>query len=577
MTGRHSLRICAGATLAVLLLGACAPQSVPSQPVGDQSAPSARPAGPKTLTIGVQREVPNFDPDLAGTGAGASGGGDAMRRIPVDELTAKTPTGMEPRLAQELPSTERGTWRLTPDGGMEMTWKLRPNIKWHDGEPFSSADLAFGFQVRRDPRLAILASGGTGRTDLMESVSTPDAQTLVVRWKAPYALGDEGNGLEPIAKHLLGDVYRDDIESVQTSRYLSTEYIGLGAYRLTRWEQGSFVEFAGFADYYLGRPHFDRIIMRFIPDVNALVANILSESIDIVLPDTVDVETAIEIRRRWEGTGNTVRLDPASNLQQVELQHRPEFSKPANGLTNRGVRQAFYHAIDRKTLSEVMTQGFAPVADSWYRPNHPLRLDVESAIPQFPYDVNRAQQLLTEAGWVRGADGVLVYGPTGDRFETELLHRSGTGFEKEANIVADNWKSIGAQVTLQPLTQQLSSDRQYQATRPGGYITMPTGEGFYDKRTHSSQIGRPETRWSGTNRAGYNNPRVDAILDKIAVTIDRSEQIPLHRQLLQEQMTDIAVMPLYWLISPILMLKGIRGPQMAYNIPNFNMWEWDRD
>jgi peptide/nickel transport system substrate-binding protein len=191
--------------------------------------------------------------------------------------------------------------------------------------------------------------------------------------------------------------------------------------------------------------------------------------------------------------------------------------------------------------------------------------------------VNRAQQLLTETGWVRGGDGVLVYGPTGARFETEILHRSGSGFEKEANIVADNWKALGAQIALQPLTQQLSSDRQYQATRPGVYITMPTGEGFYDKRTHSSQIGRPETRWSGTNRAGYSNPRVDELLDKIAVTIDRAEQVPLHRQLLQEQMTDIAVMPLYWLISPILMLKGIRGPQMAYNLPNNNMWEWDRD
>jgi peptide/nickel transport system substrate-binding protein len=411
----------------------------------------------------------------------------------------------------------------------------------------------------------------------MESVATPDPQTLVVHWKSPYGLGDEGAGLEPVARHLFEELYRNDIESVSTSRYLSTEYVGLGAYRLVRWEQGSLMEFAGFEDYFLGRPHFDRIVVRFVPDVNALVANILSETIDVILPDTVDVETSLEIRRRWEGTGNQVRLDTASQFQQIELQHRPEYSKPVNGLTNRTVRQAFYHAVDRKTLSEVMTQGFAPVADSWYRPNHPLRRDVENSIPQFPYDVNRAQQLLAEAGWTRGPDGVLVYGPTGDRFETEILHRSGPGFEKEASIVADNWKTVGAVIGLVPLTQQLSSDRQYQATRPGVYITMPTGEGFYDKRTHSSQIARAETRWTGTNRAGYSNPRVDEILDKIAVAIDPRDQIPLHRQLLQEQMTDIAVMPLYWLVSPILMLKGIRGPQMAYNVPNFNMWEWDRD
>ena len=73
--------------------------------------------------------------------------------------------------------------------------------------------------------------------------------------------------------------------------------------------------------------------MKFVPDVNALVANILSETIDIILPDTVDVETALEIRKRWEGTGNQVRLDTANQFQQIELQHRPEYSKPRNGFT----------------------------------------------------------------------------------------------------------------------------------------------------------------------------------------------------------------------------------------------------
>jgi peptide/nickel transport system substrate-binding protein len=177
---------------------------------------------------------------------------------------------------------------------------------------------------------------------------------------------------------------------------------------------------------------------------------------------------------------------------------------------------------------------------------------------------------------VRSGDGALVHQPSGERFEIQIMHRSGSGPEKEANIIADGWKSLGATVTFTALTQQQSNDAEYLGKRTGPYLTAPTGEGFSDSRLHSSGIGRPETRWTGPNRGGYNNPRVDAILDKLVVTIDPREQLTLHRQLLQEQMGDIAIMPLYWEVSPILMLKGISGPRMAYNATTFNMWEWTR-
>jgi hypothetical protein len=69
---------------------------------------------------------------------------------------------------------------------------------------------------------------------------------------------------------------------------------------------------------------------------------------------------------------------------------------------------------------------------------------------------------------------------------------------------------------------------------------------------------------------------VDAVLDKLAVTISAQEQLVLHRELLQEQMADIALMPLYWEVSPILMLKGVTGPRMSYNVTTYNMGEWAR-
>src|SRR2546422_4774913 len=114
LAARRMKRVASGA-LVLLFVSACAPQTAPTQPapgqpVGGQFAQGAQRAAPKSLTIGVQREPSSFDPDLSGTGSGASGGGSAVRRIPWEELAAWVPGGgLEPRLAQEMPAIERGT------------------------------------------------------------------------------------------------------------------------------------------------------------------------------------------------------------------------------------------------------------------------------------------------------------------------------------------------------------------------------------------------------------------------------------------------------------------------------------
>src|SRR5439155_12113037 len=141
--------------------------------------------------------------------------------------------------------------------------------------------------------------------------------------------------------------------------------------------------------------------------------------LDVVLPVTVDLDAALDLRRRWEGSGNTVQVDVSGQLPQLEIQYRPEVARPRSGFLNPLVRQAFYQAIDRQTLTDVMTQGLAPVADSWYWPTHPQRGEVESAIPRYPYDPTHALSLLAQAGWSRGADGALVNG-AGERLEVPL-------------------------------------------------------------------------------------------------------------------------------------------------------------
>ena len=563
--------------VSVLLISACAPTQLAPEPGAGGAMQSQQTSGPKIVTIAIQGQPVSFDSDLTGAAAGRNQGGVSNVRYMVHDglMTRTGPQSYEPRLVTESPSTEKGTWTVNPDGTMDMTWKLRPNVKWHDGTAFTSEDTMFAFEVRRDPDLARL-SGGRGRPELMLSATTPDPHTFIVHWKQVYVLAALGDGLEPLPKHILSDLWAQDKDAMTQSRYFTTEFVGLGAFKLARWEQGSHMEFTRFDDYYLGRPLLDRVIVRFIPDPNTMVANILSEAVDVVLPTGVDLDQALEVRRRWEGTGNVVHSDVVGGLHQLEIQHRTEYARPQFGLTDRTVRQAFYHAIDRQTLADVMAQGLAPAADSWYAPNDPVRKDVEANIPQFPYNPALATQLLEGAGWTRGADSVLTHRPSGERFLVEIQLRPGDEAVKAGSIVADGWQAIGARVELESLTPGTANDGQYLATRPGPALISPGGYNFYDRRLMSTSIPRADTRWTGNNRGGYNNPRVDAILDKLGVVVDSRERAGLHRDLLREQMEDIALMPLYWEVLPILMLKGIVGPRMQGNEATPNIYEWDR-
>jgi peptide/nickel transport system substrate-binding protein len=476
-----------------------------------------------------------------------------------------------PRIAVEQLSVEKGTWRINADGTMDTAWKIRPNVKWHDGTPFTSADLLFTFTAFKDPDLPSRYGEALA---LMQSAEAPDPQTFIVRWSGPYASADQAPGLNPMPNHLLEETYRTNKANFGSSTRFSSEFIGLGPYKMTRWEPNSHIEFTRFDDYFLGHPPLDSVIVRFIEDPNALVANMLAGAVDVIQGRDVPFEAALEVRRRWEGNGNQVLFTPSSILQQMEMQYRVEYSRPRNGLTNLEVRQALYSGIDRPTLVESVAQGLAPVADSWFAPNHALRAQVESAIPQYPYNVTRAQRLLAQAGWQKGPDGILVHSPSGERFELELLNQD-RAKELEQGIVADYWRQLGIQVSQQMVPNP--RNRELEAIRPGPIVTGPRAYDFpYNSRLHSKNTSSVADRWAGRNRGAYNNPRVDSTLDRLAVTIDQRETVTLHRQLLQDAMGDVALMPLYFHVNPVLMLAGVRGPTGADN-EHWNFFEWNKD
>jgi peptide/nickel transport system substrate-binding protein len=275
--------------LVVVLLLACAP---PSRPTAATEEAPVRVSTPKRMVAAIRGNPPT----LSATISGASGRGK-VPGVPQVETLVHAGLGVlddkgerRPQLAEALPSVERGTWRVSPDGRMETSWTLRDGVLWHDGTPFTSDDLLFTATVLTDKAMTVFRERAY---DAIESVEAPDPRTFVVRWSRPYIDADllfTHVLTLPMPRHVLGRPYAEEKATFTDLPYWNYEFVGVGPFQLKQWVEGSHVTLTANERYVLGRPRIDEVEVRYIPDANTIVANLLSGALDLTMGRGISLE-----------------------------------------------------------------------------------------------------------------------------------------------------------------------------------------------------------------------------------------------------------------------------------------------
>jgi len=185
----------------------------------------SQPATPKRITAAIMSEPQVLSWKLS-AGDNLRAGLDTVEPLIIVGLTAADNVGqLRPILAMDAPTIENGNWRLFPDGLMETTWRIRDGAVWHDGQPISAEDFAFTAAVVQDASLAALRDA---RYRFIESVDTPDARTVVVRWKQPFVEADAmfgGDLALPLPSHLLGTPFAESKASAGGLPYWCAEFV----------------------------------------------------------------------------------------------------------------------------------------------------------------------------------------------------------------------------------------------------------------------------------------------------------------------------------------------------------------
>lgn len=560
---------CAGVIAIALLLaltlgGACGP----GHPTAAEPSIGA-PAAPKRLTAAIKSTPPHLVERINPASIGYAGAGELDQLIGVGFAGADGLGGLEPRLAQAVPSIENGLWKLHPDGRMETTWTIRENARWHDGHPISSEDFAFTARVDRDkdvPVSRLLA------WDYVEDVRAIDSRSVVATWKQQFVDADQLFAVPPLPRHLLEDAYLADRSSLGHQAYFTREYVGTGPFKVREWSDGSQVILVAFDDYVLGRPRIDELTVRFIAESTPLAANILAGAVELTIGRNLSLDQALQIRDQWrEG--------------KPEIGHKnwimiyPQLLNPSPKVVgDLRFRRALMHAMNREEMAGSLMGGLTTIAHTLLNPGQPEFAELERTVPHYDYDPRRAAQLIEELGYTRSAGGT-YQGTAMEALSVEIRTSQGDDLqEKSMFSAADYWQRIGVVVDAVPVPPQRSLDREYRNTYPAFDVKRQPNDTEAFRRMRSSQTPLPENAYTGSNYARYMNPEFDRLIDSYFVTIPKVERVEIVAALARHIAENLVLMGLFYQAEPTMVgsrVRNVRVEKVGGSTYMGNAHEWD--
>lgn len=382
-------------------------------------------------------------------------------------------------------------WQVSPDQ-KTITFKLKPDLQWADGQPLTSADVLFTWQlVTAESTHSPYASD----YQMVQRTETPDAQTFVVHYGEAFSPAlDSWAGLQILPKHLLQG------QDVHTTRF-AQHPVGSNYYQLQSWRHGEHLTLTRNPRSVLGAAYIDTLIQRVIPDRGAQFLELMADNIDSMGLDPITYARVIPSRPALQAQLNQYKeLGNSYTYLGFNLKKAP--------FNDVRVRKAINYAIDKQEIIDGVYLGLGIAIASPYKPG--TRWSNPDLAP-YPFDPQRARQLLAEAGF-QDSDGDGIVERNGKPLSFEILTNNGNKErEKTVVIIQRRLKEVGMDVHVRTI-EWASFISRFIKTGDFEAVVLGWGLGLDPDQYniwHSSQQAPGQF-----NFIGYSNPQVDQLLEQ---------------------------------------------------------------
>ena len=332
-----------------------------------------------------------------------------------------------PELATEVPTMANGG--VSKDG-LTITYHLRKGAKWSDGVPFNADDVVFSIHAVLNPANNVTSRSGWDR---IKTIDEPDKYTVVLHLSKPYSpfvetfFSSAGANPSLLPKHLLAQY-----PNLNHVAYNALP-VGIGPFKYKAWERGSRVVMVANPSYFRGLPKLKEVDFEIITDRNTVLTQLQAKAIDMWYPVPGNYLQRVQALPEY-----AVLRHPSFYFNHLDF----NISRPAMSDVN--VRRALRYATDRQTILTKVDHGVgilqdepAPKSAAYYDPK----------IALVPFDIAKANQILDQAGWQRGPDGVRA--KNGVRLSLDLATSTGSPDTDEIiELLRGWWKQVGVQISV---------------------------------------------------------------------------------------------------------------------------------
>jgi peptide/nickel transport system substrate-binding protein len=487
-----------------------------------------------------------------------------------------------PMLAAEIPDLENDG--LARDG-KSVTWKLKPNVRWHDGRPFTADDLVFNWEYAADPATAAVTTG-TYKDVKVEKVDPLTVRVLFEKPTPFWADAFVGTRGMIIPKHLFeafkGDKSRDAPANLKP--------VGTGPYRFVSFNPGDLVTGELNPDYHVpNRPYFDTIEMKGGGDaVSAARAVLQTGEYDYAW--NMQVEDEILQRLEKGGRGHA-DIDQGGNIEHIQL-NNTDPSTEVDGerssaktkhplLSDPAVRQALVLLVDRQSVQDHI-YGRTGIATGNFV-NNPERY--RSKNTKWEFNVEKANQLLDAGGWKRGPDGVRAK----DGKKLSFVYQTSINAPRQKNqaIVKQACQKAGIEVELKSITASVyfSSDVANPDTYTKFYCdlqmyttTMTEPDpGVFMRQFNSWEVASKENKWQGRNITRWRNDEYDKAFRAAEGELDPVKRAALFIRMNDLVCNDQAVIPVVNRPKVQAVSNKLHAPGSGWDNDLWNLRDWYRD
>lgn len=452
---------------------------------------------------------------------------------------------------------ERWDTATVAGDSLEITWHLRRDVRWHDGVPTTAEDVAFTLERGLDP--------GTGFPNLATlsyyraPAEVVDSFTVRMRLHRFSEFMDIWYQTPIMPKHILQGV---SPEQLIQHPFGVSQPVGNGPFRHVRRVPGQewiFEANPDFPEALGGRPYLDRVVWRYIPEMTTLLSELLTGRIDVYVRPNPN---------------QAPRILAAQGIEFVEHPFRQwvyfAFNTRRPLFQDARVRRAMAMAVDREQIVEALLYGYAEVGRGTATPGDWM-YDADDPQQFLPYDTVAARRLLQEAGWSRAPDGVLR-DTDGNQFRFTAITNHGNDIRRDIlEIMQAQLRPLGIVLTPR-LIEWNTMVATLQDPRRDFDAVVSSWVGYFRKDDtdilHSRNLDRPY------QYVGYSNPRIDQLLDTLALTIDRDAARPLWREYQRLIVQEAPYIPIYYPSALMAYNARLRDVRMDTRSELQNVTRW---